>query len=391
MKKNFIYAVFFAAVCFKPSLVSSADFGGVLSKATSGAAGQSAADVQPATAVQLAAAQSAAGSTALGNPSTQDSGVETDEVMIPGYANPYRWNRELKGEAVNFKEIWGYVIPDYIDEYNKNAMLTDIGLFAAEIDIFGNLSKVPQRSAVADFKGRVHLTAVCDSRSLSHLVLSSGKLRTQVANDLALAAREFDGVQIDFELVPPEDAENYLLFLKYLKKKLGKKPLTVCVHARVKTLDRDAESYSEIGKVADRIMIMAYDEHWSTSAPGAIASMDWCRSVAEYALSLWPAEKYIMGLPFYGRTWPEENWRKAWYFEGINRIMHENNVDVVIRENDVPYFSFKKEILVTGWYEDAHSVVERSRMYKDMGFQSLAFWRMGQEDAAVWQWIKSFD
>lgn len=315
--------------------------------------------------------------------------AKTEEVMVSGYKYPYRWNNGLTGDAVQFKEVWGYVLSDYVSEVNEDSSLTDIGLFAAEIDTFGNVVKIPSRSLVSDFAGRVHLVAICESRSLSHFILADSSLRKKIARTLVDASKEFDGVQIDFELVPPEDAENYLSFLKYLKKKLNGKLLTVCVHARTRTLERDAEDYKTLGSVADRIMIMAYDEHWGTSAPGSIASMDWCKKIAEYSLTIWPADKYILGIPFYGRTWPNVDWRKAWYFEGINRIQHENDILLVERENDIPYFTFKKEITISGWYEDAHSITMRSRMYRDYGFNSIAFWRIGHEDDAVWQWIKS--
>lgn len=315
--------------------------------------------------------------------------TESEEVMVPGYKYPYRWNNGMTGDAVHFKEVWGYMIAGYVSEYNTESDLTDIGLFAASVDTFGNVVNIPSRSLVADFPGRVHLVAVCDGRALSHFVLAASSLRKKAVRTLAAAAEDFDGVQLDFEYIPPEDSDNYLSFLKYLKSKIGKKQLTVCVHARTKKLERDAEDYAAIGKVADRIMIMAYDEHWSTSAPGSIASMDWCRRVADYALTVWPPEKYIMGAPFYGRTWPDKNWRQAWYFEGINRILHEQNVAHIERENEVPHFTFTTEVTITGWYEDAKSLTARARMYKDYGFSSVAFWRIGHEDDAVWQWIKA--
>ena len=310
-----------------------------------------------------------------------------EEVMLPGYSHAYRWNK-LEGEHLQFKEMWGYVLESRINDYNPETPLTDIGLFAAEIDCYGNMVNAPKRSLVKDFKGRVHLVAICESRSLTHFILSPEyKVRDKLVKDLIEAAKDFDGLQIDFELVPPKDGEFFMAFLHRLKKHLDGKELTVCLPARVKNIDNDVYSYKRIASVADRIMIMAYDEHWSTSAPGAVASIPWCERIMEYAKSVVPAERIIMGLPFYGRTWSKPDMHKAWAFNGINRIMHENEVREITRVDGVPSFEMQVTVNVTGYYDDATSILERCRMYKNAGYENIAFWRMGHEDTAIWKWL----
>ena len=63
---------------------------------------------------------------------------------------------------------------------------------------------------------------------------------------------------------------------------------------------------------ADRIFMMGYDYHWAGSAPGASAPMDrrdgqpqdlpW--SLDLYAAAGVPVQRTILGLPFYGMSWP---------------------------------------------------------------------------------------
>ena len=61
---------------------------------------------------------------------------------------------------------------------------------------------------------------------------------------------------------------------------LGKaKWFSICVPARFKLLSEDIYPYAEIANYCDRVFVMAYDEHWSTSKPGAVASVEWCRKV----------------------------------------------------------------------------------------------------------------
>jgi len=315
--------------------------------------------------------------------------ITEDGVMYPGYTFPYKWNSEIKGEPVLFDEVWGYVMISRLKDYDDMTPLTDVGLFAAEINSYGELTNVPKRTAVGkNFKGRVHLVTICESTSLSHFCIDPKYgARKKIVEGLLEACEEFDGLQVDWELIPGRDADNFLSFLKELKKGLGKKPLTVCVPARTKTLKQDVYSYEKIGKIADRIMIMAYDEHWTGGPAGSIASMDWCEKIADYAKTVWPANKYIFGLPFYGRIWGNKSVKQALAFNGMNRTAHENDVVTIERERGVPHYKYTVEVEVEGWYEDAYSNVERSRMYKKKGYNCIAFWRMGQEDAAVWEWI----
>ncbi len=313
-----------------------------------------------------------------------------EEVLLKQYSYPYRWNK-VEGEKVRFKEIWGYVLANRLNEWDRETPLTDIGLFAVEVDCYGNLERAPSRSLIKNFDGRVHLVAVCQSTSLTHFVIDArfGK-RDRLVRDLLAASKDFDGLQIDYELVPKLDGEDFAEFLRLLKKGLGSKQLTVCVHARTKKLQSDVEDYERLAKICDKVMIMAYDEHWATSAPGSPASMDWCKRIGEYALSILPPEKYIIGVPFYGRSWITEGDKPAgaWQFNGSNRRLSENQVKRIGRKDGIPYFETEMTVKIIQYYEDATSLVQRCRMYQSQGFPNVAFWRMGQEDAAFWNWIE---
>ena len=295
-------------------------------------------------------------------------------------------------EAASFTEVWGYVMEGNENELKKGFPITDVGYFSATINMYGELSSVPKRKKIPSwYKGRVHLVTSCDGRTLSHFVMSTDfPLREKLIEDLIRAAKDYDGLQIDYEYIPARDRINFLTFLEEVRKRLPKnKIFSIAVPARMRTISDDIYPYPKIEKLVDRVIIMAYDEHWSTSAPGSIASMPWSKKVGEYSISVIPSEKLVMGLPFYGRTWGDFTTNKAYYFSGINRLMSENNIHEVQREDGVPYFSFKKEIEITGYFEDEKSLVERTKLYKDLGIKNLAFWRVGQEDREYWNWLKT--
>ena len=276
-----------------------------------------------------------------------------------------------------------------LSDEKYHALLPEIKKYA-EIDCYGKLVNIPLRSKIKTGGARCHLVITCDSKSLSHFILQPGTdVRKKLLHDIVKSGAAYDGVQIDFELVPTRDRTNFINFLADLRYMLGqKKWFTVCVPARNKPVTDDAYNYKEIAKYSDRVFVMAYDEHWSTSAPGAVASAEWCRKIAEYAKKTIPEKKLIMGIPLYGRTWASETTAGAWYFSGANRIMTEHGVENVEYTDDIPTFKYTANVEVIGYFNDIHSVLTLGRIYQDLGIRKMGFWRIGQESPDFWKWIK---
>lgn len=309
---------------------------------------------------------------------------EEPPVQINEYEIP-----EIEDVPLTFKEIWGYVLYARANEFTSDMPLTDIGLFSAEVNSYGELDEIPRRNAIKNFSGRVHLVITISSRSLTHFCLDPQfGVRKKLIAEIVAAAKDFDGVQLDLEYIPKRDKENYFSFINDMRKALGKsKMLTMCVAARTKLLEEDTFPYARLSDMVDRIVVMAYDEHWSTSKPGPIASYDWCDRIANYAVATIPMEKLIMGMPFYGRTWQTQGHAGAWYNSRVNRIIRENEVAVITREKTVPSFSYNAEVTVIGYFEDAYSTVAKCRLYDSKGVKNIAFWQVGQADPNFWQYI----
>ncbi|MDR2478224.1 MAG: glycoside hydrolase [Treponema sp.] len=289
----------------------------------------------------------------------------------------------------SFGEIWAYVVAGRESALTRGLPLSDIGYFGTEIDAYGKLTDVPNRRKLPAFSGRVHLVAACSSRSLTHFVLSPGspERRTLVA-DLLDAAKEYDGLQIDFEYVPQRDGAAFLSFLAELRTGLGAKMFTIALPARTKKISNDVYDYEKIKPLVDRILVMAYDEHWSTSKPGPIASLPWCKRVADYSLNSIGGEKLIMGIPFYGRAWGDTNPSRALLYSGVEDVINDNRVAEIRRENGIPTFDYKVQVAVKVYYEDDYSLAVRMEMYKSLGVASIGFWRLGQETSAVWNILR---
>ncbi len=218
---------------------------------------------------------------------------------------------------------------------------------------------------------------------------SRKRSRKGIIADLLDAAKDFDGLQIDFENIPARDADAFLSFLKDLRQGLpSDKKFTIALPARNKKVNNDQYDYEKIKPYVDRILVMAYDEHWSGSKPGSVASMKWCKRVAEYSINVIGKEKLIMGLPFYGRAWGDYTPSRALIYPTTEKIINEHNVEEIRRENGIPIFEYTRNVKITVYYEDAYSLCARMDMYKTMGVASIGFWRIGQETAEVWNYLK---
>ena len=297
----------------------------------------------------------------------------------------------VEPQSTNFFEVWAYLVAGS-EEYLKNEYpITDLGYFSAELNTYGELVGVPNPKQLSGYQGRVHLVVACNSTSLTHFALDpAGAVRSKLIEDLVAATASFDGLQIDFELVPKRDVETFYSFIKELRQRLPNKILSLALPARTKPLENDVYDYTRLSAVVDRIFVMAYDEHWSSSKPGPVASIDWCNNIAKHSLETIGREKLVMGLPFYGRTWGNVSLDRAFYFSGIQRIMRENNVtsDQITRVNHIPTFTYQvPAVTVTGYYDDVHSLTLRLANYFDSGIKSVGFWCLGQEDPRIWSHI----
>ena len=291
-----------------------------------------------------------------------------------------------------FKELWGYVMIGEENSFSNDYPVTDIGYFVNAVNNFSDFVPVPKRSEkFPDYKGRIHLVSSVDSKAQTHLLLDPKlKLRDKIVNQLVKECKDYDGLQIDWELVMKEDDKYFWSFLKILKKKLKGKMLTVAIPARVKTLERDAYDYAKLSKIVDKIIVMAYDEHWSTSAPGPIASIAWCKKIADYAKTVIPEEKLVMGCHFYARAWSSLRWSsQAYRMYKVDDIIKANKVKNFKKSADGDQsFTYDVNTKVTVFYDTVDSAVQRCKDYSDNGIYRLSFWRIGQEIPEFWGRLK---
>jgi len=203
----------------------------------------------------------------------------------------------------------------------------------------------------------------------------------------------YDGIDVDYERVPTASRANFTAFIGSLGAKLhaANKKLSVTVYAKASDKENwngpGSQDWVAIGGVADSVKIMAYDYHWSTSAPGAIAPLDWLDQVAAYAEQTMAGSKIMIGLPWYGYDWPASGSAATASYSYAQQTMLTNNATV---QRDAasgePYFSYSGH---TVYFQDAAGYAKKLELLKQKhsGIGGFAHWAAGQEDPDVWKVI----
>lgn len=293
-----------------------------------------------------------------------------------------------KSAPVNFKEIWGYMMRGEENLFTGLEPVTDIFYFSCDITYKGRLKLniappvLPMGSGV---KRKIHIViADISNTSLMHFVLNPGYgVRDSFISDIVEVSRKFDGVQIDFESVAADDGAAFLEFLAVLKNRLEPgKTLSVALPARRSSVD-DAYNYKKISGIADRVFIMTYDQHWSTSVPGSVASISWCKDVISYAINEVPPEKLVMGIPFYGRSWQDKSLNRSMRTRNLPDMLMKNDIVTEYSDDSGYKITYKDIIDVILYCDDTKAMRAKLDLYKQF-VNSVGFWRLGFEHPDFW-------
>jgi spore germination protein YaaH len=308
--------------------------------------------------------------------------------------------------------VLGYYAEDYLGDRlslntlsNKQALINNVAFFSYLVDENGNLTgRVPEEGVkLAKDKNMrplllVHNVGKYNSREVIHKVLSVEKNRKNLEKNLLALVKGngFKGVNIDFEGVPAQDRANYNKFLAELKQMFKPYGYLLTVSVPAKTVDNPsnewygAYDYRTIGKTADLVAVMTYEEHWSGGSPGPVASLPWVQRVLDYTVRNIAREKVLMGIPAYGYDWSavgnrSVRWHKVVELTSKYGEAKWNNYA------SSPYLIYhdekgnKHEV----WFENKYSLGLKLNLAKSYEIGGIAIWRLGFEDASFWETVRA--
>ena len=214
--------------------------------------------------------------------------------------------------------------------------------------------------------------------------------------DAALDANNDAGVMIDFEAMPPAGIAVLRQFLGELHARLAPKHRLVSVTVPI---DDEAWNVRSFAQVADKVVLMAYDEHYMTGTPGPIASNAWFVSHMSDALKGVPANKVIVALGSYAYDWHggdadpltvEEAWLSA-LDSGTRPFWDKNSGNAGFAFNDDNDANpATPGIRHDVWILDAATSWNQMQVLGQMGINSVALWRLGSEDPGFWAALSSW-
>jgi len=214
--------------------------------------------------------------------------------------------------------------------------------------------------------------------------------------DAALDSNGDAGVMIDFETMPASGIALERQFVAELHARLAPKRRLVAV-----TVPIDDEEWSPraFAAVSDKVVLMAYDEHYMTGPAGPIASNSWFVSHIGDALKGVPANKVIVALGSYAYDWHEGNADPLTVEEAWLAALDSDTRPTWDKGSGNAGFAFDDDtdsnpatppIRHDVWMIDAASSWNQMRVLGQFGIGSVALWRLGSEDPGFWTALASW-
>jgi spore germination protein len=238
------------------------------------------------------------------------------------------------------------------------------------------------------------------SRELIGKILNSKSLQDTLINNVIniLKAKGYTGVFIDFEDIAPDNRENYNNFLKEIVRRLHEQNYTVTTALPPKASDSkpgtvyEAYDYIVQGELVDFTFIMTYEWGWAGGKPMAVAPINQVLKVLDYAVTVIPRNKIIMGIPLYGYDWmlpyvPGGKYARAiGCKEAVNMAEKYGariKYDVVAQS---PFYNYVDEnrLQHVVWFEDARSIEVKFNAVKRYHLKGIGYWVLGKPFPQNW-------
>ncbi|MGO8814563.1 MAG: glycosyl hydrolase family 18 protein [Terriglobia bacterium] len=243
-------------------------------------------------------------------------------------------------------------------------------------------------------------------RVVAHRLLHNAKAQARAATNLAEVAErdKYVGWQLDLEDLDPADETAYTRFAARVAGRLhhDRRLLSIAVVPRFSDRFPDsskpgfhtgewgaAYDFRGLGRVADFLVLMAYDQHTPLTPPGPVAAYDWVSAALDYAVRRIPPAKILLGVPFYGREWaetPGATTSHSLAYKDLKPFLEdpasERHWDDLWRTTC--FVLPEGETQRTAWFDDARSLREKLALVPLYHLRGYAAWRLGVEDPDFW-------
>ena len=225
------------------------------------------------------------------------------------------------------------------------------------------------------------------SKTVTALLQNKKKRQTLIREMLQSCQRHhFVGLNIDFEEVQTSSNEALTAFVKELSDAFHQHGLYVTQDIQSGNEDYDVR---ELAKYDDYLMLMAYDEHNTVSAPGPVSSQQWTGKLLDAVASQIPEQKIILGIGAYGYDWTNkgDNNQSISIHDAMS-LAADSETPINFDSNTYSLnFSYDDENDVTHqvYFNDAATNFNTMRYGCEYGVAGFSVWRLGCEDHRLWK------
>lgn len=217
-----------------------------------------------------------------------------------------------------------------------------------------------------------------------------------------MRAKNYFGLNIDFEYIFPQDRESYNNFIRKAAASLREAGFILTTSLAPKTsaaqsgLLYEAHDYPEHGKTVDHVILMTYEWGYTYGPARPVAPLNLVEQVIQYAVSVIPSQKIFMGIPNYGYDWTLPFVRGS----AAKSISNPEAVNLAARvgariffDNTAqsPHFNYydangrRHEV----WFEDARSINAKLRLANLYGLGGVSYWTINSFFAQNWVVLNS--
>lgn len=253
---------------------------------------------------------------------------------------------------------------------------------------------------ITNFRGGTFDTELADT------ILTNNEIQDTLINNIleALRSNRFYGVNVDFERVPPKDRDLYTDFIRKLRDRIKPEGFAISTALAPKISAEqigawyEAHDYGAHGALVDFVILMTYEWGWSGGPPLPVAPINEVKKVLDYAITVIPRNKIMMGTPLYGYDWILP------YTPGgpfARRVSPVQAVQIALRygaeiQHDQtaqsPFFRYYdeqgREHIV--WFEDPCSILAKFRVVNEYGLRGLSYWVLGSSFPQNWLMLEDY-
>lgn len=244
-----------------------------------------------------------------------------------------------------------------------------------------------------------NFSATESGSQLAHEVLGSPDVQERLLSNILATMRSkgYLGLNIDFENVLPSDRELYNQFLRRTVARLHPAGYSVSSSLAPKSSGTqkgtlyEAHDYPAHGAILDFVVLMTYEWGYRFGPPQAISPINQIRAVLDYAVTVMPRNKIMMGFQIYARDWllPHVQGQEAETFspqEAVRRAVRYGAAIQYDAKSQSPFYRYTDERGRNHevWFEDARSAQAKFDLVKSYNLRGISYWVLGYPYPQNW-------